>query len=127
MLNSLPNRPISRTEADTLSTGEEVEVVFSPTPESITMDTDGEQRIHDLLVFTGERVVAIAHFEAETEWTVIADEDDTDGELLDHRGYEDIDREDAMQRVITKLYEIPPELIEAHAENLESLMIDDFD
>jgi hypothetical protein len=49
MLNSLPDRPISKTEADTLSTGEEVEVVFPPTPESITEDTDGELRIHDLL------------------------------------------------------------------------------
>ena len=84
---------------------------------------------HELLVFTGERVVAIAYLEAETEWTVIADEDDTDGdayemvygELLEHRGYEYIDREDAMQRVVTKLYGIPPELIEAHPEKLESL------
>lgn len=75
MLNSLPNRPISKTEADTLPTGEEVEVVFPPTSESITEDTDGELRIHDLLVFTGKRVVAIAYFEAETEWTVIADLD----------------------------------------------------
>jgi hypothetical protein len=129
MLNSLPDRPISKTEADTLSTGEEVEVVFPPAPESITEDTDGELRIHDLLVFTGERVVAIVYLDAESEWSVIADEDDTDGdayevvygELVEHRGYEDIDREDAMQQVVTKLYGIPPELIEAHPEKLESL------
>jgi hypothetical protein len=114
MLNSLPDRPIFKTEADTLSTGEEVEVVFSPAPENITEDTDDELRIHDLPVFTGERVVAIAYLDAESEWSVIAGEDGTDGdsyevvygELVEHRGYKDIDREDAMQRVITKQYGI---------------------
>ena len=114
MLNSLPDRPIFKTEADTLSTGEEVEVVFLPAPENITEDTDDELRIHDLPVFTGERVVAIAYLDAESEWSVIAGEDGTDGdsyevvygELVEHRGYKDIDREDAMQRVITKQYGI---------------------
>lgn len=94
--------------------GEEVEVVFSPAPENITEDTDGELRIHDLPVFTGERVVAIAYLDAESEWSVIADEDGTDGdsyevvygELVEHRGYKDVDREDAMQWVITKQYGI---------------------
>jgi hypothetical protein len=129
MLGSLPDRPISKTEADALSTGDDVAVVFPPTPESITEDTDGALRIHDLLVFTSGRVVAIAYLDTEDEWSVIADEDDTDGNayavayetLCEHRGYEAIDREDAMQRVVTKLYGIPPELFEAHPEKLESL------
>jgi len=116
-------------EADTISAGDELEVVFPPTPESITQDTDGTLRIHDLLVFTGERVVAIAYLDAENEWSIIAEEDDTDGTafqmvydaLLEYRGYNNIDREDAMQQVVTELYGIPPEVIEAHPEQLEAL------
>ncbi len=129
MLGDLPDRPVSKTEADALSAGDDVAVVFPPTPESITEDTDGTLRIHDLLVFTGERVVAIAYLDTGGEWSVIADENDTDRDayamayeaLCDHRGYEAIHREDAMQRVVTKLYGIPPELFEAHPEKLESL------
>lgn len=129
MLDSLPDRPISKTEADALSTRDDVAVVFLPTPESITEDSDGTHRTHDLLVFVGERVVAMAYLDTEDEWSVIADEDGAAGNayamayetLCEDRGYEDIDREDAMQRVVTKLYGIPPELIEARPEKLESL------
>lgn len=62
-------------------------------------------------------------------WTVIAKEDDENGDayesaydaLLEHRGYDDIDREDAMRHIITKLYGIPPEPVEANPEKLDSL------
>ena len=112
-----------------MSTGGNVEVVFPPTPDSISEDTDGTLRIHDLLVFTGDRVVAIAYLDAEDEWSVTAKEDDRDGNayemvydaLCEHRGYDTIDREDAMQQVVRELYGIPPEVIEAHPERLESV------
>lgn len=80
-------------------------------------------------MFLGETVVAIAYLESEDEWSLIANEDDEQGDayesaydaLLEQRGYDDIDHEEAMRRVITKLYEIPPELIEANPEQLDSL------
>lgn len=111
-----------------MSAKDELAVVFPPTPESINQDTDGTLRIHDLLVFTDEYVVAIAYLDAENGWSVIAKEDETDDTayeriydaLLEYRGYDNIDREDAMQQVVTKLYGIPPELIKAHPERLES-------
>lgn len=129
MLSSLPDRPLSKTEADALSEGDDVALVFPATPESITEDVDGTLQIHDLLVFTGERVVGIAYLESESGWSVIANERDTDGNayemvydaLLEYRDYDEIDREEALQQVVTKLYGIPPELIEANPEQLESL------
>ncbi|WP_435079839.1 hypothetical protein [Halococcus sp. AFM35] len=41
--------------------------------------------------------------------------------LLEYRGYEEIEREDAMRQVITKLYGIPEELVEANPDEFESL------
>jgi hypothetical protein len=129
MISSLPNRPLSKEEADGLSNRDDIELVFPATPQSIRADDDGNQWIHDVLLFMGETVVAIAYLESEGGWSVIATADDEAGDayetvydaLLEHRGYEDIDREGAMQQVVTKLYGIPPELIEANPEKLESL------
>lgn len=74
-------------------------------------------------------VAAIAYVEAEGEWTVIANEDDKNRDayesaydaVLEYRGYDDIDREDAMRHVITKLYGIPPDLVEAYPGKLDSV------
>lgn len=129
MITSLPDRPLSKEEADALSNGDDVELVFPATPESIREDDGGNQRIHDLLLFMGETVVAIAYLESEAGWSVIAKKDDEDGDayemaydaLLEYRGYDDLDREDAMRHIITKLYGIPSELVEANPEKLESL------
>lgn len=128
MLASLPDRPLSKAEADALSDGDGIDLVFPATPEGIRED-DGHQQIHDVLLFMEETVVALTYLEAERGWTVVATEDDEDGNgyeaaydaLLAYRGYSDIDREDAMRRIITELYGIPPELVESNPEKFDAL------
>lgn len=127
MLNSLTDRSLSKAETDALSDGDGIDLVFPATPESIRED-DGHQRTHDVLLFMEETVGALAYPDAESGWTVVATENDENGDayeaaddaLLEHRGYEDIDREDAMRRIITDMYGVPPELVESNPEKLDA-------
>jgi len=129
MLDSLPARPLTPQEVDALSETETLELAFPATPESIRETDEGQQRIYDLLLFLGETVVAVAYGEDQGAWTVVTRETDENDdayevaydELLAYRGYEAIDREEAMKRAITKLYGLPEELAETELEELESL------
>lgn len=129
MLNSLPSRPLTQAELDALSSGETIEVAYPATPESIQENDEDQYLIFDLLLFAEETVIAVAYQEAETGWIVVAKETDEDSnayesaydKLLEYRGYGEIEREDAMRQVITKLYGIPEELVEANPDEFESL------
>ena len=97
--------------------------------ESIRTDEEGAQRIHDLLVFRGETVAAVAYVEDGETWLLVAKEsgEDEDAyevayeELLQYRGYDDLDREDALKYTVSKLYGIPENVSEANPEKLASL------
>lgn len=128
MLDSLPSRPLSQPEVDTLSESDAIDLAFPGSPESIREDDDGQQRVYDLLLFIGETVVAIAYDEANESWIFISKESDEDDayeiaydELLAYQGYEGLDREEAMKQAVMKLYGLPDDVIEADLEGLESL------
>jgi len=129
MLSSLPNRPLYQTEVDALSEDDSFELVFPASPESIREDDEGAQRIHDLLVFMGETVATIAYAADEEAWTLVANETDEHNdayevaydELLEYRGYDELDREDALRQAVAKLYGLPENVIDAHPEELDSL------
>lgn len=129
MLDSVPSRPLDQREVDALSESDSLNLAVPATPESIREDEDGQQRIYDLLLFLEETVVAIAYQEADSGWTVVTKETDENDDayevaydkLLEYRGYDDMDRETAMEQVIKNMYGIPEELVEAHPDELESL------
>jgi hypothetical protein len=112
MLSSLPNRPLYQTETDTLSENEALDLAFPATPESIREDDDGNKRIHDLLLFMGETVATIAYQEAEEAWRLVTKETDENedayevayNKLLEYRGYDELDREEALKQAVSKLY-----------------------
>jgi hypothetical protein len=129
MLDSLPSRPLSQSEVDAFSESDAIDLTFPGSPESIRENDDGQQRVHDLLLFIGETVVAIAYDETDASWIVISKESDEDDdayevaydELLAYQGYEDLDREEAMKQAVMKLYGLPEDVIEGDLTQLESL------
>jgi hypothetical protein len=128
MLSSLPNRPLYESETDALTETSAIDLVFPASPESIQEDEDGRPQINDLLVFMGETVAAIAYADEEGGWTIVAKETDENGDayelvydqLLDYRGYDELDHEEALKQAIVKLSGLE-EAIEANPEELGSL------
>lgn len=129
MISSLPNRPLYEPEADALTEESPIDLVAPATPASVQEDEDGKYRIHDLLVFIDETVAALAYTDEEGGWTLVAKETDENDDayelvydnLLDYRGYEELDRKEALKRAVVKLYGLPEEAIEANPEELASL------
>jgi hypothetical protein len=129
MLSGLPDRPLYEPETETLTEDGPTDLVFPASPESIQEDEEGRPQIHDLLVFRGETVATIAYVEDEETWTLVAKASDEDEDaygvaydkLLEYRGYEELDREDALRYAVSKLYGIPEEVIEANPDKLASL------
>lgn len=129
MLESLPPRPLTRREVDALSESDAIDLAFPATPASIRDFETGEQRVYDLLLFIKETVVAIAYQEEDSGWTVITratDENENAYEvaydtLLESRGYEELDREDALRHAVSKLYGLPEDAMDAHPEELDAL------
>lgn len=129
MISGLPDRPLYEPETDALTENSSIDLVFPATPDSIQEDEDGRPQIHDLLVFIDETVAAIAYVDEEGGWTLVAKETDENGDayelaydqLLEYRGYDELDREEALKQAIVKLYGISEEAIDANPEELASL------
>lgn len=129
MLSSLPNRPLYQTEVDALSEDDSFDLVFPASPESVREDDEGAQRIHDLLVFMEGTVATNAYAADEEAWILVPKETDehndayevTYDKLLKYRGYDELDREDALRQAVAKLYGLPEDVIEAHPDELDSL------
>jgi hypothetical protein len=129
MISSLPNRPLYEPEADTLTEEGPIDLVTPGSPASVQEDEDGTQRVHDLLIFIDETVAALAYTDEENGWTLIAKETDENDDayelahdqLLEYRGYDGLNRKEALKRAVVKLYGLPEEAIEANPEELASL------
>lgn len=129
MLESVPPRPLTQREVDALSESDAIDLAFPATPASIREGETGEPRMYDLLLFIEEAVVAIAYQEADSGWTVVTRAtDETEdayevayNKLLEYRGYEELDREDALRQAVSKLYGLPENVMDANPEELDSL------
>jgi len=109
MLKGLPDRPLSIQELEALAQSDAIGLVLPATPNSIRADADGNRRIYDLLISTGERVAAVAYDE-DDGWIVVgrtAAENPREAALdyiIEYRGYEIEDRAKVLE-FVTRLYE----------------------
>jgi hypothetical protein len=124
MLSGFPDRPITRQELDRLVASDALEFVLPATPESIHVDDEGNESIHDLLVFIDGPVAAVAYDEDSDGWIVVTKESGDDPldlvfeSLLEYRDYE-IEQEEAVREITEEIHGIISKLADIDMDDIE--------
>ena len=114
MLSGLPDRPLSYQEVESLNQADAIGFVFPATPQSIQTAEDGESRVCDLLITTGDTVAAVVYDE-HTGWEVVGRTSPDErkeavvNDVIDYRDYK-IDDEQKVLQFVTELYDAMDEL-----------------